>query len=1680
MEDDKLQFGIGLTIDRKAWEDDWKKMEAEIQRTLDESQFKIKIKGMDELEGIKTKLKEIQEIQEKAFKPMTEYQAAKINISPQVAAAKEAVKWDKKSEETRARARKEAAKAEMAELKLAQAKEKGVSATNRQTSAYKRQLGVMNGMRQFLNSYISILGAYRLIKNIKDITSEFELQRVSLRAITQDVQFADQLFAKIKTTAIASPFSTKELITYTKQLAAYRVENENLYDTMNMLADVSAGLGISMDRLILAYGQVKAASVLRGQELRQFTEAGIPLVDQLAVKFSQLRGEVVSTGEVFELISARKVPFEMIAEIFKDMTKEGGRFYQMQRKQAESLYGVFENLKDNIQVAFDEIGRSQRGFFMGVGKGLTFLAQHLKTLTDLITPLIFSFGAYRVALALINGQNMGMARTTSLLAKAEYALAGAETDRSVATGLLVGTMRMARAANNKYAISIVKAASANNVFTRSLYKLQAAFYKNPVAIILGGMVGIIAGAINMWEKHIETLSSEEKAHERVAESMKKIQQPLDDATVKFNKFNDAIKEQETLLRSQKMSYEDFKKVYPDLFKKYDTEVKWKEAIANATDEQKKALKGLQEEFPGFFNNLEDEKDLLAGVAREWDNVKQGMQETQLEQAKMEKKKLETEIANLEKQMKDRENIALNPTRGGVGAFSFNTANQQDLARLKGLKAELADTTTEVEKLQKALDDIDSIISEGWRKEFKGQVLDINEMKDEEIAALSFVDAIKKVDEKLKEIEDKKKYLQNIPDKEKSNSKKEQEQLEELLKKEKEIKAFREKWQGIFTDPKAALKEAVSSLQTELSLVKEVYKRYEDLKKMMSDTKAEEKVKEIYGSLTNIDFLSVDEYKKRLEQLAREAEKLGKKDIAAKIRLEIQDIDLNEAKDKLERALDEISDQISKQKEAEDFFEKMMGLTNKTELSTQLTLAVTGIDVKSGEDIRGKLIDGLAQSITLGNEALDTPINIDISAENIAEGGEIINQIRDLIGKLKETGRVDLADTLQRSLKAYTDYSKKVLLGMQNTLAESGDIEAQRANIIAEAQNKINDLRQGLEEERPKLDSKTFIEEVKRVNAAVASITSWKDLELYKLSDNYIRFFTNISSFSIDEASKMRNEIKAALYDAFKNGAIDATELRKEIKTLDTQFKKLTETISFFSSFSQGGFQGLAEAFSQYGEDISDIGINLMNTSVGDITKATKDSITDALSQMKPTLEDGTVIDSFDSLFEAFGGDTEQMGNFLEKAGSDLIAGAQSFMGAISIVDMIIKNVASTIDGIQSIIDQLNEYRSEENKIGDGFRYLSDFNKYAASGWEKLKSGDVPGAVTDTVQSIISIFNNVQRRRIKKADEEIKSREKSLKRLENAMEDLDRAQRDLVGSDWIANQSKQIDKLKQQIADYDAQIKAERSKGKAADEDVIDELKEKKLAAEREVADKKREISEEMLGTDIASAAKDFAQAWVEAYMSFANTADAMKDKFKETMKSFVVNSMLAKLVENRLQNVFDAIEKDWQDDNEYDESEVKEIAELLDNAMKLIDQDLTTFSDAMNLRELLGEEDTSGLTGIAKGVAQASEETVLTLAGYANSILYNQVFLKNDVAAIRAMMEGGNVPKTTSAGGTPEEGINNGQLLQLQQASVAHLQAISNNTLRSAESLERVEDKLDSIISVPGSTSRKTINATLR
>ena len=230
------------------------------------------------------------------------------------------------------------------------------SAMNNTTSSMKVQSSVLNQMQVLARQYLGVYAVARVAKNITDITGEFELQRIALGAIINDQTKANQLFEESKRQAVQSPYQVKDIITYMKQLSAFQVVPNEISETTKRLADISSGLGVDMSRIILAFGQVKAASVLRGQELRQFTEAGIPMVQKLADKFTILKGEVVSTGDVFKLISEKQVPFEMVKDVLWDLTDAGGAFFDMQKKQSETIKGSMSNLTDEIQIAYNKIG----------------------------------------------------------------------------------------------------------------------------------------------------------------------------------------------------------------------------------------------------------------------------------------------------------------------------------------------------------------------------------------------------------------------------------------------------------------------------------------------------------------------------------------------------------------------------------------------------------------------------------------------------------------------------------------------------------------------------------------------------------------------------------------------------------------------------------------------------------------------------------------------------------------------------------------------------------------------------------------------------------------------------------------------------------------------------------------------------------------------------------------------------------------------------------------------------------------------------------------------------------------------------------------------------------------------------------------------------------------------------
>lgn len=404
---DNLIFPIGFDLQKAVEEagQEWdKKYAAKLESILAKRAVKVKL-DFENLTDVKTRLAQLKiepitpetksaikelarelTVLAKALEQVQKYSSRSVGTAEVRGARVD--EFEAKAAAARELARQRAAKAEQAELKLAAAREKSATAANKATTAvnnltkaYDSQTFYIERLLKKMVAVWSVQQVQNFLTNIREVTAQFELQRVSLGAIIQDTNKANQLFSEIKTFALKSPVSIMDLTKYTKQVAAYGVETKKLFDTTKMLTDISVGLGTDMSRATLFFGQVFATGYLRASELRQATEMGIPLVDKLAKKLEELNGRGYTAAEVMDLISKRAISFEMVEEVFKDMTSAGGQFYNIQEKQGNTLFGLWAKLGDAASVMYDEIGNTES------------VNQGMKTAIGLLTELMRNWKA---------------------------------------------------------------------------------------------------------------------------------------------------------------------------------------------------------------------------------------------------------------------------------------------------------------------------------------------------------------------------------------------------------------------------------------------------------------------------------------------------------------------------------------------------------------------------------------------------------------------------------------------------------------------------------------------------------------------------------------------------------------------------------------------------------------------------------------------------------------------------------------------------------------------------------------------------------------------------------------------------------------------------------------------------------------------------------------------------------------------------------------------------------------------------------------------------------------------------------------------------------------------------------------------------------------------------------------
>lgn len=419
----------------------------------------------------------------------------------------------------------------IARMQAAKASDTHNAAMKRTNTTMSSQSRIAGELKNQIANVYSIYTLERFVRGLYTIGGEFQKQRIALTSILGDSMKAETIFNRIKDLAVVSPFQFKELASYAKQLSAYSIPYEELYDTTKRLADISAGVGVDMGRIILAYGQVRSAAFLRGQELRQFTEAGIPLVDELAKRFTKLTGVVTSAGDVFDKISRKEVSFGMVKDVLWELTDEGGKFYNMQEALAESLAGKWSNLQDAWDVMMADIAEGNSGVLSDSLELLTDLMNHWEAVAAILGSLVGAYGFYKTAVIAVNAAH-----------KAETAMR-----------TITFITNLTRARQGLTAVTRAQAVAQ--------WALNAAMKANPWMIAITAIGTLVSLYMALGDK---TKSLSEKTRELNIEFEKNIEN-IKEQENKAKGYISQIFNKTTEIDAQRRAYINLQKIYPSVF-----------------------------------------------------------------------------------------------------------------------------------------------------------------------------------------------------------------------------------------------------------------------------------------------------------------------------------------------------------------------------------------------------------------------------------------------------------------------------------------------------------------------------------------------------------------------------------------------------------------------------------------------------------------------------------------------------------------------------------------------------------------------------------------------------------------------------------------------------------------------------------------------------------------------------------------------------------------------------------------------------------------------------------------------------------------------------------------------------------------------------------------------------------
>lgn len=1430
------------------------------------------------------------------------------------------------------------------------------------------------------------------VKSLMDVRGQYELLERSIGAVLGDFEKGSQIFREQQELALKSPFTVLDLAGATKQLAAYNFEAEELVDVSRRMADISAALGVPMERLTYNLGQIRAQTVLTARDARDFANAGLSITTELAKMYTEQEERIVSVGDVMDRMSNKMVSFTDVMKVLNRYTDEGGMFYDFQAKQAETLAGQLSNLTDAYDFMLNEIGKENQGMLTGSISLVRSLFENWRSVANILTVVATALGVYKtaqIAVATVQlAANMNLRKYSEYLVIARKAL----RDKAAATKLAEASTQnlnktLLAVAKNPYAV-IIAGLAALGVAIYQAYTNATKFRKELESITAGGLINA-QQMTSDFDALVKKLNESEKGSRNFSDALKEINNTygsyLPNMLTEINYASELAKNYNKVVDAiyNKAKSQALEKSYQVITEKYSEQQQ--DAIANIIEKMTEggiSKVNAQEITRNFVASLDKglskgetymarfysiSKKYLGGSTAEMEKLNPVVQSLfgssgsidKLGKAITEQKKAIQEVREASDIISNRptyssviEGQAIDNINEKYKKLEQNQKNEKlRLIELQAAYKKLGNTymydqiTEQLQKYNVELKDWQKNVNSIVQKAGGGAGAGFAIKQDEDI--WSYIDRLKKEYRSLTaQQEEISKGLTASPE--------EKEYVANRLKVARQIASALNLDLSTQKEMNKAKKEEMDLLKQQIKLVDDIQKKFLQLVKDTGNiTYATEKVKDAYQDLFDNAFkgISVDIndlitfdkgsapkfYNKIAETLkSPEAKQLvaGKK-----------------AQSEIEYSISINSASVALAKR------KIEGMFQGYELE---------LDIEGAGQF-GSLFAGLFEYDPVSLEQLEADVNATLNSlrEKVSSFQEEQETLQDLINKNPNDERVKswqsslntMVQNESDASKAIEDIQKRLSDTIKKAALDDFKNFQSIADKYAEMEDKIAEV------ERKRLEDQASISN--RVADATSDLAKL-ELQLSVTESPDVR--AEIES-EIEEIQNFINEKAPKLSIAVDTGAEqEKTKIAfEEWKNTSNAWEKSFQDLNAISTVSLNNMIDEIERFAVANR--ANMPINEYKELMARI-KALKTEV----NSRNPFALLADQVENLKDNFKGLDGSFESTVEYVSQLGMSVSS---------------IGNIFEQMGFSEGVSDTIST-------IGEAIQGASQ----AAQGIAQIAGGDILGGTINTLggiwQGVSAIFNAGN----KKITREVEKSERRVKQLENAYKNLERAVDKSMGKAEISAQKAAIANQKAQLAEVQRQLQLEKSrKKKNQDQDKIIDLEGQVIDLQNAIDDATTEIVNNLLGTDVKSAAESFADSWISAWKEGTDTMANLEESFDDLITNMIVKSLASEIVGQRLKSMFAMVQRFTEENSAggvgITTEEAKQIADLGKELIPLINEDLKNLMGQLGIEFGSGVKD-AALSSLQKGIQNITESQAEALEAYMNMVS-QQVFQQTTI-----------------------------------------------------------------------------------